>query len=102
MTGSSRIQLILRVATIEQEDCIKLLGVNIDKKLDFTFYVSEVCRKAGRQLNAIRRQSRLLNFQSKMKLFNVIIKANLNYFSLVGVNRNRADFARQDIFRKEL
>ncbi len=42
---------------IEQEDCVKLLGVNIDKKLDFKFHISEVCRKAGRQLNALRRQS---------------------------------------------
>ncbi len=94
VTGSSAIQLTLRAATIEQEDCVKLLGVNIDKKLNFKFYASEVCRKAGRQLNALRRQSRLLNIQSKMKVFNAFIRANLTYCPLVWVNRNRTDLAR--------
>ncbi len=68
---------------------VKLLGVNIDKKLDFKFHVNEECRKAGRQLTALRRQSRLLNMQSKMKVFNAFIRANLKYCSLVWVNRNR-------------
>ncbi len=53
VTGSSTIQLTLRAATIEQEVCVKLLGVNIDKKLDFKFHVNEVCRKVGRQLIAL-------------------------------------------------
>ncbi len=30
VTGISAIQLTLRAATIEQEDCVQLLGVNID------------------------------------------------------------------------
>ncbi len=50
VTGSSIIQLTLRAATIEQEDYVKLLGVNIGKKLDFKFHVNEVCRKSGRPL----------------------------------------------------
>ena len=69
-------------------------SVNIDKKLDFKFHVSEVCRKAGRQLNALRRQSRLLNTLGKMKVFNAFIRANLNYCPLVWVNRNKTDLAR--------
>ncbi len=36
VTSSSTIQLTLRAATTEQEDCVKLLGVNIDKKLDLS------------------------------------------------------------------
>ncbi len=36
VTGSSAIQLTLRAATTEQEHCVKLLGVNIDKKLDLS------------------------------------------------------------------
>ncbi len=84
----------LRAATIEQEDCLKLLGINIDKKLDFKFQVNEVCRKVGGQLNALRRQSRLLNIQSKMKVFNAFIRANINYCPLVCINRNRTDLAR--------
>ncbi len=94
VTGSSTIQLTLRAATIKQEDCVKLLGLNIDKMIDFKFHVNEVCRKAGRQLNALRRQSRLLNIESKMKVFNAFIRANITYRPLVRVNRNKTYLAR--------
>ncbi len=46
------IQLTLRAASIEQDNCIKLLAVNIDKMLEIKFHVSQVCRKAGKQLKA--------------------------------------------------
>ncbi len=94
VTGSSVIQLTLRAATIEQEVCVKLLGVNMYQKLDFKFHVNEVCRKTDRQLNGLRRQSRLLNMQSKMKVFNVFTRANLNYSPLAWINRNKTDLAR--------
>ncbi len=68
--------------------------MNIDKKLDFKFHVNEVCRKTGRQLNALRRQSILLNIQNKMKVFNAFIRVNLNYCPLVWINRKRTDHAR--------
>ncbi len=68
--------------------------MNIDKKVDFKFQVTEVCRKAGRQLNALTIQSKLLNVQSKIKVFNAFIRANLNYCPLVWVIRNRTDLAR--------
>ncbi len=73
VTYSNTIQLTPKSATIEQEDCVKLLGMNIDKKLDFKFHVSEVCRKASRQPNALRGQFRLLNILGKMKAFNVFL-----------------------------
>ncbi len=85
VTGRSTIQLTLRAVTIEQEDC-----VNIDK----TFHVTEVCRTAGRQLNAQRRQYRLLN--SRMKMFNAFIRASLNCSPLVWVNINSTDLSEQE------
>ncbi len=75
---------MLRAVKIEQEKkTVKLPGVNIDKMLDFKFYVSEICRKAGRHLNVIWRESRPLNIQGKMNVFNAFIRANLNYCPLV-------------------
>ena len=90
----SNVVLTLRGVSIEQDDCVKLLGVNIDRKLDFKFHVNEVIKKCGRQLNALRRQSRLLNTRSKLKVFNSFVRANLNYCPLVWINRNKTDLAR--------
>ncbi len=38
-TGESNVILTLRGVTIEQDNYVKLLSVNIDKKLDFKFHV---------------------------------------------------------------
>ena len=89
VTGNHETQLTLNDQTIlDQEDCVKLLGVNVDKQLN------EVCKKAGRQLNALRRKSRLLNTCAKMKVFNSFVRANLNYCPLVWINRNKTDLCR--------
>ncbi len=54
-TGDSNGILTLRGVTIDKENYVKLLGVNIVKTLDFKFHVNEVIRKCACQLNAIRR-----------------------------------------------
>ncbi len=76
-TGDSNVILTLRGVTFEQDNYVKLLGVNIDEKLDFKFHVNEVIRKCARYLNALHRQSRVLNVLAKKKVFNAFIRANL-------------------------
>ncbi len=88
----------LRGVTIEKDNYVKHLGVNIDKKLYFKFHVNEVIRKCNCQLNALERQSRVLNVLAKKKVFNVFFRTNLNYCPVVWINRNKTDLAR---FEKE-
>ena len=48
VTGNHETRLTLNDQTIlDQEDCVKLLSVNVDRQLNFKFHVNEVCRKAG-------------------------------------------------------
>ncbi len=77
-TGDSNVITTLRDVTIEQDNYVKLLGVNIDKKLGFKLHVNEVIMKCACQLNAFRRESRVLNVLAKKKIFNAFIRANLN------------------------
>ncbi len=93
-TGDSNVILTLRGVNIEHDNYLKLLGVNIDKKLDFKFHANEVIRKCAHQLNALHWQSRVLNVLAKKKVFNVFIRANLNYCPLVWINRNKTELAR--------
>ncbi len=94
--GHSNMILTLRArgVTIEQDNYVKLLGVNIDKLLDFKFHVNEVIMKCARQINALCRQSRVLNVLAKKKVFNAFIRANLNYCPLMWIIRNKTDLAR--------
>ncbi len=95
LTGNHETQLTLHDVVLDKEDYLNLLVVKIDKVLNFKIHVNEVCRKTGRQLNALRRQSRLLlNMSAKLKVFNAFVRANLNYCPLVWINRNKPNLCR--------
>jgi len=40
---------------------VKLLGLDIDNKLNFKYHISKICQKAGRQVNVLSRLSRVLD-----------------------------------------
>jgi hypothetical protein len=66
VTGNHTTQLTLNDQTVfDQEDCVKLLGVNVDKQISFKFHVNDVCRKAGQQLNALRKNPDFLTLVPK-------------------------------------
>ena len=49
---------------------IKVLGVKIDDKLNFTEHISDVCAKTGRQLNILQRLKRFLTIKVKWPFIN--------------------------------
>ncbi len=51
----------LQSTTLENEDSFKLLGIKIYRDVTFKELVSNVCRKAGLQLSALKRLSFILN-----------------------------------------
>ena len=65
------------------QECIKLLGVWIDYKLDFSEHVSHLCKKASRQLNALSRISRYLDTSSKLIIYSSFINSNFLYCPLI-------------------
>ena len=68
---------------ITSEKIVKLLGINIDDKLNFKQHISDICCKAGKQLNALRRLSKLLDTKSKLTIFKSFILSNFNYCATV-------------------
>ena len=69
--------------TINSENCIKLLGIEIDNKLSFEQHISTLCNKATNQLNAIGRIQKFMGFKEKEVLLNSFVYSNFNYCSLV-------------------
>ena len=49
--------------TLHSLASVKLLGVHIDRELNFNCHVTEVCRRAGRQLNALGRLANVLDMK---------------------------------------
>ena len=68
---------------INSENCVKLLGIEIDNKLCFEQHISTLCKKASNQLNAIGRIQKFMGFIEKEILLNSFVYSNFNYCPLV-------------------
>ena len=69
--------------TINSENCVKLLGIEIDNTLSFNKHISTLCKKASNQLNAIGRIQKYMGFKEKEVLLNSFVLSNFNYCPLV-------------------
>ena len=67
---------------------VKLLGVEIDDKLNFGQHINCICKSPANQLNALIRLKRFLGFQDKKVLVNSFVLSNFNYCTLVWMFAN--------------
>ena len=66
---------------IQSENAVRLLGAKIDHRLTFDDHISDLCRKAAVQLNALKRI--FTEFKEKKILVQSIVFSNLNNCPLV-------------------
>jgi hypothetical protein len=65
---------------IECENDVKLLGVTIDYELKFDKHInSDICKKASRQLNVLKRIGKYLNKLGRLTIYYSFILSNLTY-----------------------
>ena len=83
--GRSSVDFKFNVADqeLQQENCIKLLGVTIDNKLNFHEHIAGLCRKISRRISVFNRFKRLIPLDAKLKLYNSFILSHLNYCAIM-------------------
>ena len=81
-THSENICFNLGENIVNCEDSVKLLGVTIDFKLDFDEHISNVCKKASRQLNVLKRIGGHLCKLGKLNVYYYFIMSKFNYCPL--------------------
>ena len=59
--------------TIKSVPSVELLGIHLDDKLNFNLHISNICRSAVNQLNALIRLKSYLNFNARRLLINSYI-----------------------------
>jgi hypothetical protein len=64
---------------IKPSEHVTLLGMCIDRNLNFSEHISRLTKKCARQINAISRVSRFLTDECRLLLFNSFVLSNLNY-----------------------
>ena len=85
---------------IMSEQCVKLLGVNIDKNLNFSSHVSATCKKAGKQLNVLSRLSVCLDVEAKLLILQTFILSHFNYCPIVWHFCSREDLRKIEKIQK--
>ena len=59
---------------IKGSKSVKLLGVTIDNKLDFSEHVSNICKKVSKELHALARISKYMSQEKVMILLQAFIE----------------------------
>lgn len=65
------------------DDEVKLLGVTFDFMLNFNIHITNMCKKASRQLNAMKRIGRFLSKLGRLTMYHSFIMSNFNYCPMV-------------------
>ena len=61
----------------------KLLGVTIDKNLDFNLHLQKLCKKVGAKITALARMVKLLPFYRKRALLKTFVESQFSYCPLI-------------------
>ena len=69
--------------SIISSNWVKLLGINIDSRLNFEPHVSDLCKSAASQLNALLRLKLYLTFEARKVMIESFVYSNFNYCPLV-------------------
>jgi hypothetical protein len=68
---------------IDCEKEVKLLGVTIDCQLKCNAHISNICKKASRQLNVLKRIGKHLTNLGRLTIYFSFIMSNFNYCPIV-------------------
>ena len=80
-----------------------VLGVDIDDKLHFNSHVSNMCNKAGRQLNVLQRLKGSLDYASRLSIYKNFIMSNFNYCPVVWMFTSKSSLSKlEDIQKRAL
>ena len=84
------VSVVIDGKTIKGEKSIKLLGINIDNKLDFNDHVSNLCKKVSLKLHALTRISHFMSTDKLRIIMKAFIESQFGYCPLVWMFHSRA------------
>ena len=64
---------------------IKVLGVTLDDTLNFKSYVTDICNRASRQINSIKRFAKYPKIERRLSVYNISIQSNCSYCPLAWI-----------------
>ena len=77
--------VLLNLNDLNLKNCreVEVLGITIDRNLNFKGHIKNICRNAGQKLSALLRISSHINTDKKSSLYKSMIKSQFTYCPLV-------------------
>ena len=90
----SRLPLILNVNNIKKRESQKgmLLGLTIDKCLNFKDHIDTLCRNASYKFHAMRRIKKYLTPDKAKVLYNAFLNSQFSYASIIWMFCRKTDY----------
>ena len=88
-SSSSKVSIYVDNCNIKNSKCQKLLGIKIDNKLNFNTDVDEICKKAGKKLNALSSVTTSMDLSKRRILLNAFFISQFSYCPLVWMFHSR-------------
>ena len=76
--------------TIMSEEKVKLLGIDIDNRLNFDYHISQLYKKAGKKIHALTRVFKYMDTSQCKLIENAFIMSQFPYCSLIWMFHSRA------------
>ena len=77
------LKLSVNTCTIDETDEVELLGLTIDKELNFSKHIDKLCCNAQYKLHVLRRKRKYLSLEKAKMLGNAFIDSQFNYGPLI-------------------
>ena len=80
---SDEIKLKINGLNIVPQKSVTLMGVILDSQLNYNLHITEICKRAGRQLNVLKRVSSYLSIKARMAILKTFIISHFNFCPVV-------------------
>lgn len=77
------VRLCAKEVEVESYECLKLLGVDIDSRLNFTEHISSICKKSSQKVSVIIRLYNLIPTNAKLQLYKAVVLPHLTYCHMI-------------------
>ena len=94
------LNIMVENTKLESTSSIKVLGVNIDSKLNFNDHVCYMCTEAGRQLNVLLRLKSSLDYDNRMVIYKSVIISYFSYCPMVWLFTSKSSLFRLENIQK--
>ena len=88
--NSPGISVNIGTSCIEQSDKEKLLGITLDKNLNFNYHVAEICKKAGQNHHALARVAKVMDQEKLKTVMNAFILSQFSYCPVIWMFHDRS------------